>query len=197
MAFEVGNILGAAANLTTAFGKDKSLKAFLKTVDDFGIQVTNNFEVNLYGLNDITFYVQEVNFGGISQQFEDLHYAGRSVRLPSFIDYEHSGSMKVLNDGNGYLYAAVTDFLMQNNSEKLNNGIVMTIKCLTGDDNYKGAVITLNGVRLEKVGGLSFSYAGGEPSTFEIDFTYIDFDFTPGALGKVAGVIGAVKSIVS
>ena len=65
MAFEVGNILSAAANLTTAYGKDKSLKAFLKTVDDFGIQVANHFEVNLYGLNDITFYVQEVNFGGL------------------------------------------------------------------------------------------------------------------------------------
>ena len=105
--------------------------------------------------------------------------------------------MKVLNDGNGYLYTAVTDFLMQNNSEKLNNGIVMTIKCLTGDKNYKGSIITLNGVRLEKVEGLSFAYSGGEPSAFNIEFTYIDFDFTPGALGKVAGVIGAVKSIVS
>ena len=117
--------------------------------------------------------------------------------LPSFIDYDHSGSMKILNDGNGYLYAAVTDFLMQSTSDKLNNGIVMTVKCLTGDSNYKGAVITLNGVRLEKVSGLSFAYSGGEPSTFEVEFTYIDFDFTPGALGKVAGVVGAVKNIVS
>lgn len=37
MAFEIGNLLGAASNLTTAFGKGKSLKAFLKTIDDFGI----------------------------------------------------------------------------------------------------------------------------------------------------------------
>ena len=57
MAFEIGNILGAASNLTSAFGKGKSLKSFLKTIDDFGIQVTNNFEVSLYGLNDITFFV--------------------------------------------------------------------------------------------------------------------------------------------
>jgi len=74
---------------------------------------------------------------------------------------------------------------------------VMTIKCLTGDDNYKGSIITLNGVRLEKVDGLSFSYNANEPSTFNIEFTYIDFDVTPGALGKVAGVVGAVKNIVS
>ena len=55
MAMELGNLLGAAANLTTAFGKDKSLKSFLH-IDDFGIQVTNNFEVNIAGLEDITFF---------------------------------------------------------------------------------------------------------------------------------------------
>ena len=35
-------------------------------MDNFGIQVTNNFEVNLFGLNDITFFVQSVSFGGIT-----------------------------------------------------------------------------------------------------------------------------------
>ena len=60
MALDVGNLLGAAANLTTAFGKDRSLKSFLKQIDDFGIQVTNNFEVNLFGLDDITFFVWQV-----------------------------------------------------------------------------------------------------------------------------------------
>ena len=66
MGLELGNILGAASNLTSSFGKTKSLKSFLKTMDDFGIQVNNNFEVNIYGLNDVTFFVQDVNFSGIS-----------------------------------------------------------------------------------------------------------------------------------
>ena len=179
MAFEIGNILGAASNLTTAFGKEKSLKTFLKTIDDFGIQV------------------QDINFGGITQQFEEVFYNGRSVMIPSFIDYEHTGSMTVLNDANGYIYAAVSDFLMQNLSDKANNGVVMTVKCLTGDKNYKGSVITLNSVRFEKVSGLEMTYSGGEPSKFTIDFSYIDFDFTPGALGQVAGVLGATKSLLS
>lgn len=117
--------------------------------------------------------------------------------VPTFIDYEHNGSMKVINDGNGYIYAAVADFIMQNSLQKVNNGVVMTIKCLTGDDNYKGAVITLNSVRFEKLAGLEFSYSGGDPSMFNIEFNYIDFDFTPGALGKPAGVLGAAKSILS
>ena len=73
----------------------------------------------------------------------------------------------------------------------------MTIKCLTGDKNYKGSVITLNSVRFEKVGGLTMNYSGGEASTFDVEFSYLDFDVTPGALGKVAGVLGAVKSVIS
>ena len=65
MVMELGNLLGAAANLTTAFSKERSLKTFLQQIDDFGIQVTNNFEVNLFGLQDITFFVQTISFGGI------------------------------------------------------------------------------------------------------------------------------------
>lgn len=47
--------------------------------------------------------------------------------IPSFVDYEHNGSMKVINDANGYIYAAISDFLMQNNSNKVNSGNIMTI----------------------------------------------------------------------
>lgn len=112
MALELGNLLGAAASLTTAFGKDKSLKSFLQNVNDFGLQVTNNFEVNIAGFSDITFFAQSVNFGGITQTFEELYYNGRSIPVPTYIDYDHSGSMTVLNDANGYIYAAVTNFLM-------------------------------------------------------------------------------------
>lgn len=62
----------------------------------------------------------------------------------------------MLNDGNGYIYAAVSNFLLGAASPLLDNGVVMTIKCLTGDDKYKGSVITLNSVRFEKLDGLSF-----------------------------------------
>ena len=65
MEMELGNLLGAAASLTTAIEKERSLKSFLKNIDNFGIQVNNNFEVNLFGLQDITFFVQSVTFGGI------------------------------------------------------------------------------------------------------------------------------------
>ena len=91
-----------------------------------------------------------------------MYYNGRSIPVPTYIDYEHSGTMSILNDANGYIYAAISNFLMGNSSVLLDNGVVMTIKCLTGDDNYKGSVITLKSVRFEKLDGLSFDYSSGD-----------------------------------
>lgn len=197
MALELGNLLGAAASLTTAFSDGKNLKNFLHHINNFGIQVNNNFEVNIFGLDDITFFVQSVNFGGLSQKIETLNYNGRSIPLPTYIDYEHSGSLTVINDANGYIYSAINAFVMGQSSTMINNGVKMTIKCLTGDPNYKGSVITLNSVMFEKLDGLQFQYSGGEASTFTLGFQYLDFNFTPGALAQAAGVIGAIDSLIS
>ncbi len=198
MALELGNLLGAAANLTTALSKEKSLKAFLKNVDSFGIQVTNNFEVNFSGISDATFFVQSIDFGGIKQNFTTLYYDGREVDIPINHEYQHEGNMTVLNDANGYIYAAVTSFIASQSSSKLaNSGYTMTIKCLTGDEkHYKGALVTLRGVRLETVSGLQFNYNGGDISTFTMNYKYIDFSYTPGALGKAAGIVGAINSLI-
>lgn len=198
MALELGNLLGAAANLTTALSKEKSLKAFLKNVDSFGIQVTNNFEVNFSGISDATFFVQSIDFGGIKQNFTTLYYDGREVDIPINHEYQHEGNMTVLNDANGYIYAAVTSFIASQSSSKLaNSGYTMSIKCLTGDEkHYKGALVTLRGVRLETVSGLQFNYNGGDISTFTVNYKYIDFSYTPGALGKAAGIVGAINSLI-
>ena len=198
MALELGNLLGAAANLTTALSKEKSLKAFLKNVDSFGIQVTNNFEVNFSAISDATFFVQSIDFGGIKQNFTTLYYDGCEVDIPVNHEYQHEGNMTVLNDANGYIYAAVTSFIASQSSSKLaNSGYTMTIKCLTGDEkNYKGALVTLRGVRLETVSGLQFNYNSGDISTFTVNYKYIDFSYTPGALGKAAGIVGAINSLI-
>lgn len=198
MALQLGNLLGAAANLTTALSKEKSLKAFLKNVDSFGIQVSNNFEVNFSGISDATFFVQSIDFGGIKQNFTTLYYDGCEVDIPVNHEYQHEGNMTVLNDANGYIYAAVTSFIASQSSSKLaNSGYTMTIKCLTGDEkHYKGALVTLRGVRLETVSGLQFNYNSGDISTFTVNYKYIDFSYTPGALGKAAGIVGAINSLI-
>lgn len=171
MAMELGNLLGAAANITTALSKEKSLKSFLEHIDDVGIQVQNNFEVNFSGLEDVTFFVQGISFGGIGMTFETLYYNGRSIQVPCGIyDYEHSGSMEIINDGQGYIYAAISNFLMSGSSTLVNTGYTMTIKCLTGDPKYKGSLITLNNVILEKVDGLQFGYSSNDISKFNVSF---------------------------
>lgn len=120
--------------------------------------------------------------------------------MPINHEYEHAGNMTVLNDAQGYIYSAMTAFIMSTSSNVLaNSGYTLVIKCLTGGEkkSWKGAVVTLRGVRFESVSGLTFGYSNGDISTFTAQFKYIDFTFTPGALGKAAGVIGAVNSLLN
>ena len=196
MAMDFGNLLGAATSLTTAFSDEKSVKQFLSWMNKFGIQVENNFEVNIFGLQDVTFFIQSVSFGGINQSFTELFYDGRSVKFPTYVDYDHEGSLEVINDANGYIYAAIKSFVIGNNGRKLDSGMKMTIKCINGDPDYKGSVITLNSVRFNKIDGLKFGYSQNEISKFQVSFTYLDFNFTPGILAKAAGIIGTANSIL-
>ncbi len=197
MAMQLGNMLGAIANVTTAISEPKSLQGYLKNLDSFGVQVRNNFEVNFSGLETITFFVTDINFGGIQQLFTEVYYNGQIVYIPTNFEYDHNGSMTLINDGSGYIYSALTNFMMSNAFTRMvNTGYTMTIKCLNGDSKYKGGLVTLEGVMLEQVGGLSFGYAQNDISTFDVSFKFQKFTFTPGALGAVAGIIGGVESLL-
>lgn len=197
MGVELGGLLGAAASLTTAFSEDKSFKNFLKNIDNFGIQVKNNFEVNFSGLEDVTFFVQDINFNGIRQNFTEVSFDGRKVDIPVNHEYEHSGNMTIIDDAQGYIYSAITNFLLSDSTSVMaNSGYTMTIKILTGDKKYAGSLVTLRGVRLESVDGLGFGYSQNDIQTFSLAFKYIDFTHTPGALGKAAGIIGGVNSLL-
>ena len=59
---------------------------------------------------------------------------------------------------------------MSGSSTLVNTGYTMTIKCLTGDDKYKGSLITLNNVIFEKVEGLQFGYSNNDISKFNVSF---------------------------
>lgn len=73
----------------------------------------------------------------------------------------------------------------------------MTIKALTGDEkNYAGALITMKGVRLVSVDGLSYGYDENQIQTFNIHAKLIDYTYTPGELAKIAGVAGTANSIL-
>lgn len=94
----LGNLLGAVSQATTALSKPRSLKQFLDTIDRFGLQVKNNFEVNFSGLQDATFFIQSIDIPQTKQNFATLNFDGHVVDVPMVVDWDHSFSMTVLND---------------------------------------------------------------------------------------------------
>jgi len=65
--------------------------------------------------------------------------------------------MTILNDAQGYIYPAIAEFIMMNATTELaSGGYTMTLKALTGKDDFAGALITCTGVRLTNIDGLSF-----------------------------------------
>lgn len=198
MSLELGNLFGAAANVTAALQDDqKSLKSFLAHVNDFGIQVKNNFEVNFSGLEDLTFFVHSIQLPGMHQNFTQIYYDGRQVDVPINHEYSHEFSMVILNDAQGYIYSALAEFVANTSTNVLaNSGYTMILKAQNGNSKYPGIVITLNGVRLESVEGLSFGQNDNDIQTFGISGKLIDFSVTPGKLGKAANVLGAINSII-
>ncbi len=197
MGLALGNLLGAATNLTTAVSNEKNLKTFLKNINKFGIQVKNNFEVNFSGIEAVSFFIQSIDIPGVHQNFTELYYNGRKVDIPINHEYDHEFAMTVLNDAQGYIYSTLVNFIVSDASNVLaNSGYTMTIKAMNGDDNYPGSMIILNGVRIENVSGLSFGYDQNDIQTFTISGKLIDFVYTPGALGTVSNVLGIGNNLL-
>lgn len=197
MGLQLGGLLGAVANIGTALSKEKSLKTYLKNIDKFGVQVRNNFEVNFSGLEDITFFATDITIPGVHQNFTTVYYDGREVFVPVVTEYDHDFSMSIINDANGYIYSAIQNFLLSQASGEVSpNGYTMTVKALTGDPNYKGSLYTFSGVQFVNLGSLSYGYAQNAVSTFDVSMKCIDCVATPGGLGKAAGILGGINSII-
>ena len=196
MALALGNLLGAVANASTALSEEKSLKSFLTNINDFGVQVKNNFEVNFSGLQDITFRITDITLPTVKANTTELFYDGRSIPVTINYDYEHDFSMTILNDAQGYIYPAIAEFIMTNATTELaNGGYTMTVKVMTGDKKYDGMMITCKGVKLVNLGALSYGQSQNEIQTFEVQGQMQEFVVTPGALGTVANVGGMVTSL--
>ena len=194
----LGNLFGAVTNLTTAFSGQTSYKSFIQTVNDYGIQVKNNFEVNFSGLQTVTLFITDITLPGVHQNMTEVFYDGRQVDIPVNYEYDHDFSMTVLDDAQGYLYTAVSEFILSESTNVLaNSGYTMTIKALTSDENYKGMLITCNGVRFESISGLDFSHSANDLQTFTIEGKLIDYSVTPGVLNTTSGIIGAIDNLIS
>lgn len=197
MSLDIGNLLGSVTHASTAVSKETGVKAFLNTFRKYGAQVKNNFEVNFSGLQDLTFFITNISVPGIKQHMTTLNYDGRVVDIPVNFDYDHEFSMTVRNDAQGYIYSALHNFIMNGTGKVLaNSGYTITIKALTGDKNYKGALVTLSGVRLENVSGLDWGYEDNSIQTFTVSGKVQSVSYTPGGIQKAAGLIGAVTTLL-
>ena len=197
MSLQLGGMIGGVTQVATAVQGEKNLKSFLASVNKLGVQVTNNFEVNFSGIDAVSFYVQSITIPGLELAHADVKYNGRKVEIPVNYDWNHDFSMNVINDAQGYLYTAITNFLIaEANSEKVNSGYTLTVKALTGDEKYKGTLYTFFGVRITSLGSLSYAYDQNNTSMFDLQLKCNYFNVTPGALGTAANVIGAFNSLI-
>jgi hypothetical protein len=126
-----------------------------------------------------------------------LNYDGQLVELPINHDFDHDFTMTVLNDAQGFIYSAITNFIASESTNVLvNNGYTMTVKMMDGQRQYKGSMVTLRGVRIVSVGSLSLGYSDNDVSTFDVSFKAMTFSVTPGALETASNILGAINSII-
>ena len=198
MGLQLDNLFGAVTNVVAAYSDVTTPAQFIDNYHKFGIQVKNNFEVNFSGLEEASFFIQSINLPGISQRFTQVHFNGRAVDIPICHEYEHQFSMTVLNDAKGYIYSALTNFIMSDSSNVLmNSGYTLVLRAMTGaEKNWEGMNITINGARFESIGGLDFGHDSNSIQTFTVNGKLIDYTVTPGALTKASGIVGAVSQLI-
>lgn len=196
MGLALGNLMGAVNSAMTGFASSSSLKSFLSTMDKLGIQITSRYEVMFSAIPQATFFITNITTPSMKQNTTNLYFDGKLVEIPVNFEYEHDFTMTVINDASGYIYSALTNFVMGDTGANLmNSGYTMSIRSI-GDNRHSGSTIMINGVRIKNIGGLSYQNGGGDVQTFSINCSAVDFSVTPGAASKVAGITGAIGKML-
>lgn len=201
MAISIGNILGAVTQIQTGFANsegEKSLLDFLNKIDKYGVNVRARYEANFSGIKDITFFITDINTPDLRQNFGTVFFEGKNVEIPINIEYGHDMTLTLLNDAKGVVYSTIVNWLMNQDSGEsiVNSGYTMTLRSLGDGGTYKGLTIVLEGVRMRSISGLNFSSSDSNVSTFSLGLSVISFKVTMGSLQKVAGIAGAIHSII-
>lgn len=201
----VSSLAKRASTANEATGRH-SLGAFLKHINDFGVQVQNNFEVTFDGLDGLTLFVQSIDLPGSKQNTCEIFYDGIKMTIPVNYECDHEFSMTIINDAQGFIYSAIKTFIeydTYNHYSSSQNRMI--IKALTGQiknrkihdsfysyqerplrDNspagdiaYQGAVIVAYGVRLTSISGLSYGQSSNDIQTFTVQGTLIEYSHLP------------------
>lgn len=57
MGLGISNLLGVVNGVSTGFGSSQSLKKFISTMDNVGIQITSRYEAVFSGIPQATFFI--------------------------------------------------------------------------------------------------------------------------------------------
>lgn len=201
MPLSLGNALGGLTRVQTATAKnagEKSLLDFINKINKYGISLKARYEVNFSGIEDITFFVNDISVPEIRQNFGNVWFEGKTVEIPVNIEYGHDVSLTLLNDADGIIYTTIVNWLINPNAEEsmVNSGYTMTIRSLGDGVKHTGMTITLNGVRFKSVSGLNFISTDATISTFTLTISAISFTATIGKLQKISGFAGALKQLI-
>jgi len=82
MGLSIGNLVGAANAVVTGFSDNQSLKKFLSTMDQLGVQITSRYEAIFSAIPHATFFIQNINTPGMEQNITSLYYDGKMVEIP-------------------------------------------------------------------------------------------------------------------
>ena len=196
MAIALGGLIGAASRLQSSFGDSTSLKTFLERMTQVGIQIKSRFEANFSGIPDFTFFLQDIQMPGVVRRTGTLYFGGKTVDIPILEEFDHNLSLTIINDSSGYIYSALKNIVMNGLDTQLTpSGYTITVRAI-GDNKTPGMTLNLNGVRIINIGGLSFGQSQNEYQTFTVECWIKDFDVTPGAVSKIAGVAGSIKGLL-
>lgn len=195
----IDNLIGAFTKIKTAFSDNEgesSLQKFYQKVSEYGTLVRARYEVNFSGIENLTFFITDIDVPSIRMNVTQVYYEGQMVEVPQVYEFDHDFNMTVLCDGKGILYTTVVNWLMTVGGDSLlNSGYTMTIRALGDGVNTDGMTITFNGVRFKNISGLSFSSSDPSLATFNIGCSAINFTATMGSLKKIAGIFGALGTL--
>ena len=206
MSISVSNLLGKTASIyeraSSFFNYESegsaSVLQFLNMISKYGTLMNANYEVSFSGIRDITFFVTSINIPSIKRHFTSVLYEGQMVEIPQMIEYEHDFNMTILNDGKGYLYSTISNWLLTVEGDSLiDSGYTMTVRLLGDGENTEGLTFQLEGVRFKNIGTLTQSSSDSGVSTFTLACSAIRYSVVAGSLSKISMALGGLKDIVS
>lgn len=157
-----------------------SLQDFLNKIGDAGTIVPSKFEVSFSGMENLTFFVTDINLPTIRRNMTQVYFCGQAIEIPQPIEYEHDFSMTVLNDGNGVIYSSFIDWLIQiGGSAVINSDHTMTVRVLGDGINDYGMLLVYEGVRFKNIGGVRMSSTNSELMTFEVGGSAVRYRVIP------------------